>query len=388
VTKIKLAARAPRRGQAFISFADPDRHIAVALGRLLDECGLKAYVAPEDLPKAGEPNWRSEICKAIKSSTAFVPILTKGAIVRRWVMYEWGVADCAGLPVLGARTATASHDDIRRLPGLVDLFVYSLEAEADLVNLILAIGQHSGLDLRQIENLVRNGIAASVHARTILAAARTRWVFIAGSPPQERTQFERLRLADDPAASPEDALKRIAADIAKALLAADFHLSACSETPCVGQAVTQAFSEWAGRAEHWDRFRLRGMYPLDRNWRTINAGVAANEMVSGIIHEYRRSYLQDVEALIIVGGNQGTEEEVRAALELEIPVFCVPIAGGVAARLWTELGGLANLPIESSAQTWRTEMADAVVKAVMAAGVPPPNQRLQPTARRRSTRRG
>lgn len=286
---------------AFISFADPDRGLALSLYGLLNECGLRSYVSPENLPKAGEPDWRAQICRAIKTSSAFVPILTRSALNRRWVMYEWGVADCASVPVLGARTATASHDEIKKLPGLVDLFVYSLETEKDLADLVLAVAKHAGQDPERIQNLVRHGIKGSSHTKAILAAARTRWVFIAGSPPVNDSDFDLLRFNDDPGASPDQVLRRIAADIATALLHANFYLSACSEVPCVGQAVAEAFSGWASRAEQWDRFRLRGMYPLDRKWRTLSAGTAASDMVAGIIHEYRLSYLRDVEALVVVG---------------------------------------------------------------------------------------
>jgi len=55
------------------------------------------------------------------------------------------------------------------------------------------------------------------------------------------------------------------------------------------------------------------------------------------LREFRRSYLQPVEGLIVFGGNTGTQEEVQAALDLDtVLVIACENLGGTGKKMASE----------------------------------------------------
>lgn len=349
----------------FVSFADSDREIAIKLRELFRIVNLSAYVAPVDLPRVGEPRWRTEIAKAIKDSAVFLPVFTKRSVNRRWVMYELGVADCAGKKVFATRTANISCEEIQSLPGVIDPWVYDLSQKQALCDVLLNVAVEAGRSREQIQKLVETMVERAPEAESVMKAARTRWVFIAGSRPRESPTFSSLRSDTDSGASPEKVLEQISRELSLALLRSGFSVSACPEVPHVGVAAAQAVTSWLTlEGGDVERFRIRGMYPIDRTLRDTVREERHRSLIQRMIDEYRQSYLPDVEAMIVLGGNEGTEEEINAGIRLGVKIFCIPQIGGTAERMYNKLGAWMQPPLHPQTTVWRSDCAEAIVKAL------------------------
>jgi len=352
-----------RSYDAFVSFADSDRELALKLKALFKVAGLEAYVATQDLAEAGEPRWRREITTAIRSSAVFVPIYTRRSLDRRWVMYELGVADCAAKKVFATKTAAVTFGEIRDLPGVDEPFVYEIGTPAGLSNLLLNVAQQSGRDRKKLEGLVHNVVNTSQEAESVLRAARTRWIFVAGSRPSNSPTFQRLRSMKDAGATPEIVLEQISAELTTALLTGGFHASACPQVPHVGVASARAATTWRTHGGiDVERFRIRGMYPIDRTLRATIQEDSQKRLMQRLIEEYRQSYLCDVEAMIVLGGNEGTEEETIAALNLGVRVICVPQIGGTGERMAPRTSDYGREPLKPEHNVWKPECAEAIVR--------------------------
>ncbi len=73
----------------FISYNSQDRHIAEAACHYIEERRLRCFIAPRDIT---EPDWAGNITTAIKSSKAFVIIVSENSIPSNEVAKEISLA--------------------------------------------------------------------------------------------------------------------------------------------------------------------------------------------------------------------------------------------------------------------------------------------------------
>jgi TIR domain-containing protein len=81
----------------FFSYANPDRRQAAALCKTLEANGLKAWIAPRDIPPGA--NWSNTIVQAIDQSRALIVIFSSAANQSRQIFREVDYADNRKLPL-------------------------------------------------------------------------------------------------------------------------------------------------------------------------------------------------------------------------------------------------------------------------------------------------
>jgi len=333
---------------AFISYAKQDAEFASSLKLVIEETvlGAKVFVAKDELP-IRSPEFQREIVHAIRDSQTMVPILTRTSLARPWLIYERGVAAAYGVPVFALRGAGLCRADVRKtLPG-PDWLDQPLDAIESLSNLCQNVYKlhNERAELNELERRgIEQNVCASKHAAAIVAKAKVRWVFIAGSTPTGR---------------PTEMIEQAVTDVADALFKAGFSLMFCPQVPQVGERVMQYVSD---HPEFARRVAFGGMWPMrvvqaipDRldaiwrnEWKKIQLG-------------YRTSYLRHCEWLVIVGGGRGTEEEVEAALACNVKVCAIPDFGGYASAAGRTSSAIRVAPLSL---TWGPEAAGRIVDVI------------------------
>lgn len=327
---------------AFLSFADPDRDLAKTLSQMFSLANEYAYFAPDELGKAGTPEWRKEILAQIKKSHSFVPIYTRHSVRRPWVLYESGVADSVGLKRFPARVSSVSPSDIDYLPG-GPVLCFDLSTEDGVVDLITnACVQKGG---ERSEALVRVRKACRQNeavVNRIMVLARTRWVFIAGNVPRGTSRLDSEVKWYTTQADYEMRLKDLCELLAEFLLRSGFSVAACPQVRPVGMHVTRKVLSCLDSQEYQDPvgFKIAGIYPIDREARELAFSEKAKRKWLDHILAFRGTYLADQEWIVLIGGSEGTREEYEAATSYGVKTYAVPCFGGTAMRVFDEGGSL------------------------------------------------
>lgn len=314
---------------AFISYADVDKELAIKLKDLFKGMNEKTYFAPISLrERAGGP-WANEVILGIKESHCIIPIYTRNSINRPWVLYELGAADASNLPKYPAMVAEISPEEIN-VPG-IGVQIFRLYKEGDLIDLFtkaISLRKISEkLDPTDTKEIVKNALNQLTATKEIIDLAKTRWVFIAGSLPQN--------LEKEDAQVFKNKVNNFLAQLTKKLLKNGFSLASCPQVQDVGKIVTaEAISLIKKYELGTKRFRIGGIYPIDHDLRQLNIEESLKSTWRDHLHEFRRKYLESQEWLLIVGGNEGTREEYKVAAEMGMKVFSFPCFGGTGKDLW------------------------------------------------------
>lgn len=313
---------------AFISFADPDRTLVEYIVKLFNDLDLQVYFAPADLPSRGSVKWREEILKAIKSSACIIPIMTQNSINRPWVLYEMGAADVLELPIYKARTSSVSTAQLQNMPGN-DTYVYNLSDESNIRDLVLNVLEKFK-DSTHIP-IASKFISQNVNARQIRALSIKRKVFIGGSAPINREKLDALSKLYNKLEG-DELLRKIVCDITTSLLNNGFFVSSCPDVSAVGRTVLESSIKWC--EEHGKE--LLNVYS-PQGQLTFPEGQSEEALIKALKHGFihsRKEYLKDFEFLLIIGGNNRTELECKAARELGsikiVPISCI---GGTALKI-------------------------------------------------------
>jgi len=75
---------------AFLSYQTADKNVARDIQKVLDDVGISAFLAHEDIQVSHE--WRETILKEIRKADIFVPILSKIYYTSPWCVQESGMA--------------------------------------------------------------------------------------------------------------------------------------------------------------------------------------------------------------------------------------------------------------------------------------------------------
>lgn len=353
---------------AFISFAEPDKQLAEELWCVLRDVGLTAYYSKEDLGRRGSADWRGNIHNAIKSSRCFLPVMTRSSIGRPWVLYEAGAADALGRPTIAARVDDLSTKELKEIPS-GDVWAHQVSNEKGLQDLVLAIARARDGDGANETTYVR-AMETSSHVANVLRLARTRWVFVAGSRPHGGAPYlPRVSVADRSGLAGEGVLTHIARDLTRSLLGAGFSVISCPEVPHVGAVVTETAMDLMESQESIpiDRFRLGGLYPTVRLALIREASPSRRATVSAWLDDYRAKYLAPAEWILVLGGNDGTEDEVRIARDENTKVCALRALGGASERITPTPTPPPNCRFADDDLIWCSEVRDQLIAHLLGA---------------------
>ena len=331
---------------AFISHSSKDTALAGHLNDLITACGLRSYLACEDLPAAGATDWTEDISNNIRNSTSFVPILSPHSVRRPWVLYEAGIARGAG----DVLTHPVHTDSIDPGTGPMSPIIerqqsYNLSSRDLVAKFLRTIyhhhenGRHSvpnGAVASHVKNILRKKKNAHT-LRKITMLAKRRSVFIAGSLPAESTVTDEINVHGKPE-SPKAALKTICQELTEELLERHFVVASCPEVSFVGATVADTAERYARRNERrlGEIYEIGGLYRLaiPEGRKSQNA---KSKIWQDVYEQFRMSYLQNYEMLVVIGGNVGTQQEYSAALQCPMAITSIPLVGGFGGRIWTDL---------------------------------------------------
>jgi len=344
-----------RKYAAFFSFADVDRALVSELKSLFDVIHVPTYFAPEDLPEAGSPHWKSAIRRAVGESECVVRVFTRNSVRRPWPVYETGVADALDRTVFFARVAALPYSAIKEVTPGKEGYVYNLHDAKQVVNLVLAVCQRylSGRSYKDSRAGFRAALKASQHLEGVVCRARVRSVFIAGSLPV--SGIVSLSVPNSTAKRPAKRIAALTADVTRMLLDAGFTVGSCPEVPDVGAVAAREATRWIAEnvQRECERYRIGGLYPIDRSTRESDYSAAQKRHWEHFLADFRRSYLRDYEWLLVIGGNQGTMEEFDAALDIKTLKVCsIPAAGGTGSTIWRKLHELRPFPLTPRSRLW------------------------------------
>lgn len=315
----------------FISYAEPDRQLAENISRLFDLLDHQAYIASDNLPKAGTSEWRHEIIRAIRSCHSFLPVYTHHSVRRPWVLYESGVADSAKLTRFPARASCITPTTVDFLPSGSALS-YDLSDKRALASLITNICLLREQHKSEVTSRVKRIFSQHTDiVDSIITYARTRFVFIAGNAAENAQNIPWYSTKIDY----EARLRTFVEILSETLLQSGFSIAACPQVHSVGMHVTRKVLDCMD-TQGYDRsvsFRIAGIYPIDRDARDIKLSDSAKNHWLKQIMAFRRSYLADQEWLVLLGGNAGSNEEYVAAREIGLKIFAIPCFGGTAAAI-------------------------------------------------------
>lgn len=335
---------------AFISYANADKELAENIKSLFNFMGHEVYFAPIALREEAGAEWRSKVIKGIQESQCIIPIYTRNSIHRPWVLYELGVADAFALPKFPARVSEISPEETN-VPGK-DVQIFKLFDLGDLIDLFTnAISlpeKQSGDTARKmkVKANVKQWLASRRETKSIIDKARTRWVFVAGSLPQNlgMEDKDQTTIINTEADFNKKVLGFLSM-LTEKLFEGGFSVASCPQVQTVGRIVTAEAISWITKNnQQTNRYRIGGIYPIDRDLRKLDIDENYKSIWKSHLLEFRKMYMQEQEWLLIVGGNEGTNEEYSAAKEMNIKVFPFPCFGGMGFQLWQRNEDLRRPP--------------------------------------------
>lgn len=352
-----------KRYAAFLSYAHADLSLVEAVRKLLELVGLPVFVADDALKRAGTPQWEKELLEGIRNSSCFVPLLTPSALKRPWVLYESGAADAYGLRKIPARVMAVSRADLNQVP-LGNVLTFDLFDEPQLCKLVLSVLE--GYDPARKSNLETNLekiLIQSIEIKQVARLARVRWVFIAGSRPEGDVYRPAIEIEHASGRTGEATLRLITRDITLALLRAGFSVMSCPEVPDVGKIVQETVLEQiiSGRGISRDRFRIAGLYAIDRMFGDDPPTKLKRGHIDAWLMDLRKGYLLANECLLVLGGNRGTEEEVNAARQLDLRICSIPNLLGYGQVLYDGVDDKNHFPVTAEDRIWNQEVCQRLV---------------------------
>lgn len=328
---------------AFLSFANPDRELVKLLNDLFWYLDIPTYFAPRNLAEAGTPEWRDEIIKNIKKSICYIPIYTRHSLKRSWVNYESGIADSIGLIAFPTKVSGISYKDIEALPP-GSKYIYDLFDYEKLKYLICNVGLNWFRNRDKIQSEVNRKFQNSDLPKKIILLSKQRWIFIAGNTPRGSylreypvNWYKNINIL-------ESRLVKFVKNMTSVLLNEGFCITSCPQVKTVGKIAAFFTTEWVvkNKVSYPNKYRIAGIYPVDREVRESKLFPELQEQWLCELMEFRKSYLNDQECLILIGGSEGTMEEYKAAEELKkIKILPIPCFGGAALKLYEKQ---SNIP--------------------------------------------
>lgn len=321
---------------AFISFASPDKKLAAALKKLCKSINCKAYFSDQDV-KRSDIEMKKAIRTAIKSSRVLITIYSRYSLNRNWVMYETGIADALNVSRIPTRVASVTNQDIAKLPpdeyNILRLFNFE-----DLAEVLIKILKKRGASGSKAALTVKKEISPDDPLiKEVLSLAGMRRVFIAGNIPHgiENTNAKSGGKSNSYKQYVKK-LEEFCENVTFELYDSGFSVSSCPQVDSVGEVVTNASNDWLtdnAKTASAD-FKIGGIYPIDNVSSETEYSDEAIKSWKALVRNFRKSYLIDMEWLLLIGGNQGTKDEYDVARELGIKTIAIPCFGGTAQEIY------------------------------------------------------
>jgi len=176
--------------------------------------------------------------------------------------------------------------------------------------------EERGLGFNGLAKWMKNTEDIRILTNKIITRTKKRCVYIIGSKPEFNSESD----AREWELKSEFFIK----DITKKLLDRGFHIASFPIVPHVGHIVFHEVWE----LDRIKQYNIAGIYMIDKEIRPeqINEKVEESVWYEKLL-DFRKSYLQDMDFVIIIGGSKGTEEEYRAARDIskKNPIEFIPI---------------------------------------------------------------
>jgi hypothetical protein len=101
--------------EVFLSYNHKDRALAGKIKKRLEEYGIQAFLAHEDIEVSAE--WRAEILRHLDLCSAIMPIVTENFSESEWTSQEVGIAIGKSKPVV-----SLMFEGSQRLPGFLESY--------------------------------------------------------------------------------------------------------------------------------------------------------------------------------------------------------------------------------------------------------------------------
>ena len=308
---------------AFISYSSDDKKLSEDISLLLSSArnhlNLNGEIVMDKYIQSEE--WRKEILESISNSDWFIPIFTKNSINSPWVNFEVGIAKAKGVKVSPIISRTIRAEQIT----CCDSQALCLDNDEN-INIFLAkvFNFKKGSDKSELDNF----IAQSPLVQRVKNRFLERWVYIIGSKPEFNDEQDKEKLW-------EKKVDSFLTKLTHKLFEKGYSLTSFPIVKHVGEVVIRE-TAYKNKVKN---YKIAGLYSIDKELRNLSQRYDIDESNwKDILSNFRKTYLDDKEFIIIIGGKEGTREEYSAAKSMNINNKFIPLPCfyGFGEKLWTD----------------------------------------------------
>jgi len=316
-----------KKNIAFISYSRKDKELANDIRHLLeqtiDHFNLSDKVfMDKDLYNYDE-KWRKGIIKGLEESHCIIPIFTTNSINQSsWISFELGASEVYNIPKFPIVTAGV---DVRDIP-CCDSQAYCLINVENVYNFVRKILElkNSLLNEKKLEDYIFDNSCV----KRIIKKSRERWVYIIGSKPEFNDEQDKEKLW-------EKKVDSFLTKLTHKLFEKGYSLTSFPIVKHVGEVVIRE-TAYKNKVKN---YKIAGLYSIDKELRNLSQRYDIDESNwKDILSNFRKTYLDDKEFIIIIGGKEGTREEYSAAKSMNINNKFIPLPCfyGFGEKLWTD----------------------------------------------------
>lgn len=327
-----------KRIKIFISHSQKDRVVAIEFKRMFEDFeklypGKQEVFLSSDLTndqiKTGQ--WKTDFEAHLKTSSHFVVLVTPNSLHSTWVTYEIGYALALGIDIIPIGIRGAS-------PEAFFLNSYNMQIikeEHDVIKLLNRI-------FGTTEKFNRIWCKENEEAiGKLLLLCKSRCVYFVGSMPKNQLG-EGLWNDED-----QSFVERFLKQLTKSLLENGIKVSSFPSVPFVGSVVLDAAMDarlhgkeslMNDEGELSRKYEIAGLYQFDNILRLAEEKKISPEAWKKTLDDFRELYLKNKSSMVIIGGNEHTNEEYQVAKERvrQLEVFPIRCLGGFAEKQFNE----------------------------------------------------
>lgn len=346
-----MKTKKEKRMKMFISHSQRDKEVASMFQKVFEEFGeywmpqtdVEVFLSSNfSTDQRKTDQWKANFEKNIEDSSVFVVLVSPKSLNSRWVQYETGYVSAknASREISGEKKIDIYQIGIEGVAPesclLNDTYMQSIEGYESIIKLCttifnvskeLAIGWYKG-NRQNIENLLMH--------------CTERCVYFVGSEPKAKTGKGEWN-----SGFTEDFLKRLTSELLEPKdeelkkQKRQFKVASFPSVEEVGKKVFIA----AIASNHADKYEVAGLYGFDKKPQDKDLKELDEKTWKETLNKYRELYLKNKSSMIVIGGNEHTEDEYEVAKKLgHIEVFPIPCMGGF---------GEEQFEIEKQKDEWR-----------------------------------
>lgn len=360
----------------FLSFTEKDKHLADLIYKLLtDVFDFTVFYSRESLTEVrkGSPGWNKRIKEAILECDCFISLLTKNSLARPWISYEAGIADAYDKDILRIKTASISNDSIAKLmPEQKRNINYEIATENGLKKFIKNIYNVCEIQLPS-KNFVKLHLSpqsAKKIVKKITGLSRNRNIFVGGSYYVGKDHIKRARLKGSHLEK-EEVLIEVTKQITYELLDNGFTIWCYPFVSEVGKSVALAVYEWCQkkRKKPFNYLRITG--GEGKRWKDdsksfreyTKTGKTFEGLLDAIFKAERKQIIEEMEWVLILGGNRKAKFEAELALESkEVKLCSIPTFDGVGLEYWELESSRRHQPIDKKEEEWSDDSTKRLLR--------------------------